>query len=501
MASNSDLVGFGKWSELTYQELWDKEPVYCQWIVNKLQELIKLGEEQDTKYEEGESKLKRLAQWIMQTDNSLSAIEPEYECDSDLELIEVEKQENRKTLAERVGDKQAQSVKFYGVAFPEDHAGVYNSWAECKPHVVGVKGVMYKSFQTEEEAEAYVRDPPPRKSESSEVKAKREEARKAKDEAKAKKAEEVEARKQEAKVKKEEARKAKEEAKTAKKGQALAAEPVQAGTKVTQHGQATKKRKTIADSKQSEQTRKRARQGDTSTISTSSEAHPASDAQMGRKPAPKSEGKAGIAIKKAATKFKATTKAKVAKAKAEKKDASEKSVKTLKQQTSQTTKETGRNGANSAAPTTLPYDDDVWKRSEALGMTVALRNLATRAEIVSKDLSVEKLLDALIKADGLVNKAKHLLTSPCSTVEPQSPVTDSQKDRTPLTTSPEKVYQEKRVHDVRGNIVCNLATTLKSASNGGSPVKEEVRVTDAQMLCIKENRECALARRAQRSSN
>jgi len=180
--ATTDIVGYGKWGELTYQQLWDEQPEYCLWTVNKFKELVKDGEELATKFVIGDSKMKRLAQWITETDEIRGAVEPEFECDSDMELIEVEKPETQ-TLAKRVAklraEKESQASKFYGVAFPEDHAGIYTSWAECKPHVVGVKGVMYKSFPTEEEAMEYVRNPPPRKIPeiSAEVKAAREKAR------------------------------------------------------------------------------------------------------------------------------------------------------------------------------------------------------------------------------------------------------------------------------------------------------------------------------------
>merc|ERR1719272_236839 len=147
--------------------------------MNKFEELCKEGDEVATEYAVGDSKMKRLAQWIKESETSRAAIDPEFECDSDMELVEVEKPDDKKTLAERIAKLQADvSAKFYGVASPEDHKGVYTSWSECKPHVIGIKGVMYKSFASEEEALEYVRDPPQMKpAETAEAKAAREEAK------------------------------------------------------------------------------------------------------------------------------------------------------------------------------------------------------------------------------------------------------------------------------------------------------------------------------------
>ncbi len=45
--------------------------------------------------------------------------------------------------------------KFYAVR-GGDFPGVYRTWAECEPKVLGVKGVKYKSFPSEAEAWAFV---------------------------------------------------------------------------------------------------------------------------------------------------------------------------------------------------------------------------------------------------------------------------------------------------------------------------------------------------------
>lgn len=51
-------------------------------------------------------------------------------------------------------------------------------------------------------------------------------------------------------------------------------------------------------------------------------------------------------------------------------------------------------------------DDAVIARADAAGLSGALRNLASRPDVAEKKFSLEVLLGALEKADGLVNKAK-----------------------------------------------------------------------------------------------
>merc|ERR1719247_2329447 len=128
----------------------------------------------------------------------VEVVKPECECDSDMEMVEVVKPECEtldKRVAKQRAEKEASSVKFYGVAAPEDHKGVYATWVECKPHVVGIKGAKYKSFPTEEEALEYIKNPPLRKSETEDAIKAREAAQKAKEEAKAAKVAEAQAAK------------------------------------------------------------------------------------------------------------------------------------------------------------------------------------------------------------------------------------------------------------------------------------------------------------------
>jgi viroplasmin and RNaseH domain-containing protein len=168
-------------------------------------------------------------------------------------MVETVKPENEtlaQACARRQAEKEANSTKFYAVAFPEEHAGVYGSWGECKPHVVGVKGVRFKSFPSEEEAEDYVKNPPPpavRPSETPEAIAAREAAKIAKEEAKAVKMAEAKAAKE---VKMAEAKAAKEakaqqarEDKEKAKAQAKAAKAAETAKKPLKQLKQLKKRR------------------------------------------------------------------------------------------------------------------------------------------------------------------------------------------------------------------------------------------------------------------
>merc|ERR1712187_103898 len=84
---------------------------------------------------------------------------PSYEYDKDGEIVEVQ---TSLSLKERVDAAAAEKgPKFYGIAAPEKR--ICTSWEECKKYVHGVKGVMYRSFASREEAEEYVANPPARK--------------------------------------------------------------------------------------------------------------------------------------------------------------------------------------------------------------------------------------------------------------------------------------------------------------------------------------------------
>ena len=49
-----------------------------------------------------------------------------------------------------------QSSKFYAVAQGVT-PGIYRSWEECAPMVIGVRGAIYKSFPTRDRAESFLR--------------------------------------------------------------------------------------------------------------------------------------------------------------------------------------------------------------------------------------------------------------------------------------------------------------------------------------------------------
>jgi ribonuclease HI len=48
-------------------------------------------------------------------------------------------------------------MKYYVVFEPKDAKGVYRSWDECKVVVAGVRGAVYCSYKTEEQARAALR--------------------------------------------------------------------------------------------------------------------------------------------------------------------------------------------------------------------------------------------------------------------------------------------------------------------------------------------------------
>eukprot|EP00913_Durusdinium_trenchii_P009762 g9170.t1 len=133
-AAPTDSVGFGRHGGMTYEELWIKEPQYCLWVITTFRQQVAEGSEEATPWKEGERPMKRFAQW-------------------DMELIEVP---NTRSLKERAGPEK--KSKFYGVAKPEPR--ICTSWEECKQYVHGVKGVVYRSFATREEAEEFVKNPP-----------------------------------------------------------------------------------------------------------------------------------------------------------------------------------------------------------------------------------------------------------------------------------------------------------------------------------------------------
>merc|ERR1711972_41259 len=124
--------------------------------MGKYQELVKIGDELDTPFVEGDTKIKRLALWLMQREKQCEENGPAYEYNANDELIEIP---SSRSLRERVEEwrLKEKGSKFYAIAAPEKR--VCTSWDECKPFVVGVKGVVYKSFGTREEAEESIENP------------------------------------------------------------------------------------------------------------------------------------------------------------------------------------------------------------------------------------------------------------------------------------------------------------------------------------------------------
>jgi len=62
-----------------------------------------------------------------------------------------------------------------------------------------------------------------------------------------------------------------------------------------------------------------------------------------------------------------------------------------------------------AKPQAPVIDADVLKKAEKLNLDSALKNLMARPDVMAKDFPHAKLLSALEKSDGLVNKAKYTL--------------------------------------------------------------------------------------------
>jgi len=70
----------------------------------------------------------------------------------------------------------------------------------------------------------------------------------------------------------------------------------------------------------------------------------------------------------------------------------------------------GRKGKNANPPSpSVKLDDAILKAAEELNMGDALRNLASREEMVKEGVTSDKLFEALKASDGLVNKAKAAL--------------------------------------------------------------------------------------------
>jgi hypothetical protein len=120
---------------------------------------------------------------------------------------------------------------------------------------------------------------------------------------------------------------------------------------------------------------------------------------------------------------------------------------------------------NTTSPTAPAISEDVMKRAQELGMTGGLQNLLSRPDLVSKGLSPLDLLEALVKADGLVNKAKNALLS--SDLTSNTPAKEARVDRLDDPISPEKVLRERQEKD-------DHEERAKTESTPGSNVSEAV---------------------------
>jgi len=128
---------------------------------------------------------------------------------------------------------------------------------------------------------------------------------------------------------------------------------------------------------------------------------------------------------------------------------------------------------------TIPAD--VLKRAEELGMIGSLQNLACRREIIGMGLASEKILDALVDAEGLVNKAKNALLA----TDPSTPV----KCNVVVAPGPEatRVTPEKQAG----------AKDAVAQKDGDVACVKETNLSAMQRARIGLNRELALAREAQ----
>lgn len=488
----TDLVGYGKHMETTYQDLWDTEPGYCLWTINKFDELVKLGDELTTPYAAGDSKMKRLAYWLAKTEELLEAQGPAMEYNDDMELVP--KAGCSATLASRAAKILAEgSEKFYAVAYPD--ACVYTSWNECKPHVVGVKGVIYKSFPSREEAEEYVRNPPARKVAAK----KRLRESGANDTADA-------GGKQSKKKKKAKAADGEEDSVGAEGSPKKDANDTPKKKKKAAKSLDQNKEDNASPSPKKEVNDKAKRQKAVKKSIMKAAAKKALDGPDKVKKEPKvslakaQKAKSPVTGDGAATPEQGETKpTKSVKAAAKVKDEKEAKVEKAapkprkstasSEPSSKKLKEVSKDVQSDATTAARKTDAegstisaDVLKRAEDLGMISSLRNLAARAEIMSLGLTPQNILDALMKADGLVNKAKNALLA----TDPSTPEKCSSVDASRVT--PEKQEEVKDASKM-------CSTDLRVAAKEVSSAPKEL--TAMQRARIELNRELALARRVQ----
>eukprot|EP00930_Biecheleria_cincta_P070539 TRINITY_DN58179_c0_g1_i1.p1 TRINITY_DN58179_c0_g1~~TRINITY_DN58179_c0_g1_i1.p1 ORF type:complete len:553 (-),score=161.51 TRINITY_DN58179_c0_g1_i1:117-1775(-) len=533
-ATGSDPVGFGKHAELSYDEVWSKEPGYCMWTMKKFRELVEEELERDTPFAEGDSMMKRLALWIIEKEKVCEANGPAFEYDANMELVEVP---GTRSLKERVAAALADKpAKYYGIAFPEKR--VCTNWEECKPLVHGVKGVVYRSFATREEAEDFVENPPQRP----QKKQKQKPTKSADDHAQPA---DAPTKKPKAAPKKKKATTPTEDARRDDSPGAVdgsAEGDAESDGKRIQAEQA----ETTGDAKK----RRSAPRAKSAAKKQKTEAVASSGSQVADDAAPDAEGdsETKVQAKKEATgsakskaKSKAKAKAKVkakdkstakAKAKAQAKEkeakgkAKAKAASKEKEASDSTSKPAAPKGGataktpvqraapkakKSAEPTkpdTAPLSEDLLQQAEALGMAAELRILANRPEIVSLKFPGNRILGALKEAEGLVNKAKSMLLGTGPTTPERSPMPEkSASDRvTPAKTEQADQHHMQHMNELRAllgegslPVSQDLGEQATQKSNVSAAAPEERQqtpgLTEEQLARIKENREKAAAKK------
>lgn len=544
-ATGSDPVAFGKHAEMSYDEAWSKEPGYCVWTMNKLQELIKDETERDTPFAEGDSMIKRFAQWIAEKEKACETNGPAFEYDANMELVEVP---GTRTLKERVAAALAdRPAKFYGIAFPEKR--VCTNWEECKPLVHGVKGVIYRSFATKEEAEDFVENPPQRPE-------KKKKATKSAGDQKEPLTKKTKAVPKKKTTSTDDARKDDSPGAVEGSAQGNAESDANEKSSAVEIAASTGKRKSTGKRVQKEQTettghvegsaqKRRAPRPKSAVKEQTTEAVGSSASQLadgGRNTEGDADAKekstgdsTGSGKSKATTKAKAKAKVKAkAKAKAktkakakgkpkataasEEKGASDSSSKPTAVREGVTTKTPAARRAASNAkkpaeptkPDIEPLSEELLLQADALGMTSSLRILASRPEIVSQKFPGHRILGALKEADGLVNKAKSILlgTGPTTPDRSQMPEQSSATKVTPAKTEQVDQHHMQHMNELRALLgeaslpvsqdLGEQATKKSNLPDSAPEVEERQQkpgLTEEQLARIRENREKAAAKK------
>lgn len=398
---------------MTYEEAWINEPQYCMWVMTTFKQQVKEGSEEESPWKEGERMMKRFAQWVTEKERVCLADGPAYEYNDEMELVEVLA---TRSLKDRVG-QQEKKQKFYGVAKPQKR--ICTSWEECKQYVHGVKGVVYRSFATREEAEEFVNNPPLAVT-------------------KTRKQPPTEESNGEAKKNK----------KTKKNQQSR---EDSAGDEEPQ--QPAKKRR----SARTKSTAEVPENSDAKSEKESNEEDIAATAEV-----PKGKKKGLLALAKAKAKADAKAKAKVkakaeakgtgkttseekpqSPAKGEAKASAKAKAKTPKAKVLQpvssadASPESPAAAAAAAAPAAHGISEQVLMAADSCGLRTALRNLASRPEIEALKLDGHCLLHTLKECEGLVNKAKAQLLENGPSTPPKSQNADAQVE------TPEKLQVPK----------------------------------------------------------